>query len=290
MACITPYYVDNPKFGLTAKDYTKLPVPCGKCPPCIERRTNQWILRLKEEMKVIPNAYFVTLTYDTESVPITQNGFMTLEKTDLQKYFKRLRKMDKATIKYYAVGEYGSQRKRPHYHIILLGASPLYIVKAWFLDGKSLGKVHMGTVTSNSIAYTCKYIAKESLLTKKSRHARDDRQIEFSIMSKKLGLRYIEKRTSWHKDDLTRNYALIEGGIKVPLPRYYREKIYSEQERETQNIIAAALSDEKIKKQWEHYKTNNPTHTYEQFERAQEQALDQKLRVYNKNAERNRGY
>lgn len=284
MSCITPYYVKNPKFGLSADQHTQIPVPCGKCPQCIERRTNQWILRLNEEMKLLNKAYFVTLTYDSEHIPITKNGFMSLEKNDLQKYFKRLRKITSELIKYYAVGEYGSHRQRPHYHIILLGCSPQFITKAW-----TLGDVHVGTVTNASIAYCCKYLAKDSLLTKRTRHQRDDRQLERSFMSKKLGMNYIDKRTAWHHADINRNYAIIEGGIKVPLPRYYREKIYTEEQRELQNIEAAKLAELKKLEDWNDYKLQFPHHTFEQFERDIEQSIDQKLSKYNKNAERNRG-
>lgn len=284
MACDTPYYVDNPKFGLTAKDYTKIPVPCGKCPSCIERRTNQWILRLNEEMKILKEAFFVTLTYSSEHVPITKNGFMSLQKTDLQKYFKRLRKITPQLIKYYAVGEYGTHRHRPHYHVILLGCSPQFITKAW-----TIGDVHVGQVTNASIAYCCKYLAKENVLTKRSRHARDDRQLERSFMSKRIGLNYLEKRTAWHQADLNRNYAVIDGGIKVPLPRYYREKLYTQEQRDLQNIEAEKLSFEKLEKEWNAYQLLYPHHTFEQFEKDIEQSLDHKLKTYNKNASRNRG-
>jgi hypothetical protein len=192
--------------------------------------------------------------------------------------------MTDETIKYYAVGEYGSIRKRPHYHVILLGCSLQFIEKAWLY-----GEVHIGTVTTNSIAYCTKYLAKNELLTKKSRHARDDRELEKSFMSKKLGLNYIQKRFDWHQDDLNRNYAIIEGGIKVPLPRYYREILYNEEQRERQNKEAERLSNEKLEKDWNDYKLLYPSHTFEHFERDIYQSLDIKLKNYNNNAERNRG-
>lgn len=37
----------------------------------------------------------------------------------------------------------------------------------------------------------------------------------------------------WHKDDLdNRMYMVIEGGKKISMPRYYKDKIYTEEERE----------------------------------------------------------
>ena len=58
------------------------------------------------------SAQFITLTYDTSTVPITRNGYMSLDKRDLQLFFKRLRKSQgkdstgasMPPIKYYAVG------------------------------------------------------------------------------------------------------------------------------------------------------------------------------------------
>lgn len=282
MACITPYYVKNPQYGKLTLE-KMIPVPCGRCPECIERRTNQWILRLTEEMKTMNPALFLTLTYSTETVPITKNGFMTLDKTDLQKFFKRLRKHHPTTIKYYGVGEYGTNKKRPHYHVIILGTYPQFIQKSW-----NLGDIHIGTVSSSSIAYCCKYIAKDSLLTRKTKHGRDDRQIEFSLMSKKLGLNYIKKRSDWHHADINRNYAIVEDGIKIPLPRYYREKIYDEPTRLRQNMVAKALSHEQTTKQYVEYMLKYPDHTYDDFERSIEQSTEHKLKTYNKNASRNR--
>ena len=107
-------------------------------------------------------AYFVTLTYNTEKVPITRNGFMSLHKKDLQDYFKRLRKISSLKLKYYAVGEYGSKKMRPHYHLILFNAMPENIISAWRLNGLEIGTVHIGTVNEASIGYTLKYMCKES--------------------------------------------------------------------------------------------------------------------------------
>ena len=50
------------------------------------------------------SALFITLTYDTQFVPITENGYMTLKKSDLQKFFKRLRKLSNERLKYNSIG------------------------------------------------------------------------------------------------------------------------------------------------------------------------------------------
>lgn len=154
---------------------------------------------------------------------------MALSKVDLQLFFKRLRKAHGAshqTIKYYAAGEYGGKTSRPHYHIILFNAQLELIQNAW-----NKGQVHYGTLTEASVGYTLKYIHKKAF---KKKHANDDRQPEFALMSKRLGDNYLTKAAiQWHQNDyLNRMYLVIEDGKKVAMPRYYKEKIYGDDQRE----------------------------------------------------------
>ena len=73
-------------------ELTYLKVPCGKCIECRKARVNQWFVRLSQELKRSTTAYFVTLTYDEEYLPYTDNLNDTLNYNDLVKFFKRLRK------------------------------------------------------------------------------------------------------------------------------------------------------------------------------------------------------
>lgn len=228
MNCDSPIYLKQGKGSL---EYT--PFPCGKCPPCKTRRVNQWVFRCMEETRVADTAFFVTLTYDTRFLPITANGFATLSKHDLQKYWKRLRKLcPESKIRYYAAGEYGSKNKRPHYHAIVFNVPDKEMLhSAW-----GMGSVVVGTVQSESVAYTMKYIDKAGSVPA---HRRDDRLKEFSVMSKGLGSCYLDRRgvVDYHRSDVTRNYVTKMSGHKVPMPRYYRNKIFTEDERK-QNVPA----------------------------------------------------
>lgn len=178
---------------------------------------------------------------------------MTLCKRDLQLFFKRLRKhTDKrirkhlskklgipqykikthATIKYYAVGEYGTQFGRPHYHAVIFGAEQEDIVKAWInpQTKKQIGYIDFGYDTSPAaVGYCLKYMSKES---KVPVHRNDDRKPEFAIMSKGLGKNYItENMVKYHKDDLdNRMYIPLPDGKKIAMPRYFKNKIYTPEE------------------------------------------------------------
>jgi len=230
------------------------PVPCGKCPPCKKRRVSEWCFRITwEEENKATSSHFITLTYDTTHVPLTSNGFLTLRKKDLQDFFKRLRKNTGIKgIKYYACGEYGTKTNRPHYHAIVFNCpDPEEYAKAWTLNGAQIGGVDIGTVTSDSVAYCLKYIDKDSYREKRYRHSRDDREKEFPLMSQGLGKGYIENSSvrAYHKRDLSKNYVTNRSGYRVAMPRYYRTKLFTEQELDAQRAIINVALEQNLKKE-----------------------------------------
>ncbi|AXH71921.1 MAG: replication initiator protein [Microviridae sp.] len=211
-------------------------VPCGRCPECKGRRVSSWSFRLMQEAKIAESAHFITLTYDTKNTSVA-SGRLTLVKSDVQKFVKRLRKahgLVHRTIKYYAVGEYGSRTYRPHYHIILFNARVELVQTAW-----DLGQVHYGTVEGASIGYCLKYITKPKRVPQ---YKGDTRIPEFALMSKGLGLNYLtDQMVQYHGEDLlNRMYCTIEDGKKISMPRYYKDKLYFPEERKA---IAQAYQD-----------------------------------------------
>lgn len=213
-------------------------VPCGRCPECKDRRSNAWIFRLQAQEKHHAISVFATLTYSNESMNevgsgrITSKGFQTLVKQDFQLFMKRLRKnTQRNDIKYYAAGEYGTDSNRPHFHAIIYDATPEEIDKAW-----GLGHVVCGTVTGSSIAYTTKYICKDKRIPL---FVGDDRTPEFSLMSQGLGKAYLTPQMQrWHIANEA-NYVVREGGYKQPIPRYLRDKIFSEEQKNELNVQSA---------------------------------------------------
>lgn len=237
--CMTPFFVKN-----NAKD--EVPVPCGKCPNCAARRASAWSFRLYQEAQVSESAHFITLTYDTKHVPITRNGFMGLEPEHLTKFFKLLRFNQsgsaKSPIKYYAVGEYGSDTFRPHYHLCLFNARLDLILGAW---GK--GHVDYGgeQLTPAHVGYTLKYISKPKRIPM---HKNDDRIPEFSRMSKGLGASYINNpdNVEWHWRDPANNlYCTTHDGKKIAMPRYYKQKLFTPEEMEVIGQQSRALMAER---------------------------------------------
>ena len=102
--CLSPVkikYSDNYKNyrGTLIHPYNEGQIlPCGKCYECKEFKIEEWQIRWKEHLKTVNPDYsqFITLTYSDDNLPqmITPDGELisSLDYTDVQKFFKRIRK------------------------------------------------------------------------------------------------------------------------------------------------------------------------------------------------------
>lgn len=127
MVCFTPFF--------TTSDNGKLVgFPCGKCPVCLQKRANEWSLRISLESREYEHLAFVTLTYSPEKLYSFE-----LIPSHLSSFVKRLRTYAErlgfdGKIRFYGVGEYGEKKGRPHFHVILFGLPPRFwqaIRDAW---------------------------------------------------------------------------------------------------------------------------------------------------------------
>lgn len=195
--CDTPYIkrLTEPAFSIDGF-IDVMEVPCGRCRPCRLRMSYEWIFRCQQELKTATSAYFITLTYDDEHLPFTANGYPTLDKEEVKKYWKRVKKRhnskkelrgspneilhkleygnEKKKIKYICVGEYGGVTRRPHYHAIVFNANKQDLTEAWSeYKGNNernvaifepLGHVFIpseeGQVNGASIMYVLNYLSK----------------------------------------------------------------------------------------------------------------------------------
>lgn len=242
-------------------------VPCGKCPPCLKRKSASWSFRIYQEMKVSYSAFFVTLTY--AEAPLSRMGKPTLSKKHFQDFMKRLRKNARQrtvhSLKYYACGEYGTTTQRPHYHLIIFNL-PIEFQHPYEMVLKSWGHGHIAVDPCNmaTIHYTTKYLQKgtwkpdEYVDEDTGEIYTDDRYREFSLMSKKMGLTYLTtEMTRYHKDQLI-GCITQKGGYKTAMPRYFKEKIFTKDER---GIIAER--DKLIAEQLHHERFRSPIHEIE---------------------------
>lgn len=241
MSCITPFYV---KVKIPRPGQMRFQaVPCGRCTQCVRRKAAQWVVRLLEEDKVATSAHFITLTYNDDHLPYAGDGYPSLWKPDFQKFIKLLRKYSRyekvslgldtegveqferrSVLRYYAVGEYGSETFRPHYHVILFNLDdPLLLYKHWFR-----GDIDVGTVSDASLAYVTGYVQKPRTVPA---FDSDPREKEFTFISNGIGRSYLSSdNRSYHLAGDDRFYCVLPGGYKVAMPRYYREPLFSDPE------------------------------------------------------------
>lgn len=229
MSCLTPFLKRDKLTG----DY--FPLDCGRCALCTRKRSQMWGFRLQQEERVSTSSWFVTLTYRTGDLEVTPSGRLTVRKSELQNFMKRLRRSHEVkvngkwvlppgqkTLKYYAVGEYGGKFKRPHYHLILFNALEDKVCASW-----DKGRVHFDPVNPASIGYVTGYVQKAFI----RRLNNDDREPEFSLMSKGLGISFLSPQMiNWFRASDDRFYLPYEGR-KLPMPRYYRNKVWDEKEQ-----------------------------------------------------------
>lgn len=215
--CISSVTINDKRAGSSGG---KMMVPCGRCHECRAARSASWSFRILEEYKNHTEGHFVTFTIDNEHLAYGDDIYPTLVKSDVQKYFKRLRFNSGKKIKYYACGEYGSRSKRPHYHAIIFGVDVDSIRDNW-----KAGHVQFGTVSHASIRYVTNY------LCKRRGSQPSGTAPEFSLMSLGIGKSYLTpEMIRWHKSNMA-NYVVLKDGIKQLLPRYFRDKIFTEGEK-----------------------------------------------------------
>ena len=129
-------------------------VPCGSCVTCRRTQSTFWSHRIQSDISYLDKSgigsSFVTLTIESDTTPV-------LRKSDLQKFFKRLRKScPDYPFKYLAIGDYGENTFRPHYHALLIGFPPelsAFVRKNW-----SLGFVDVDAVCTGNVNYVVRYM------------------------------------------------------------------------------------------------------------------------------------
>lgn len=242
--CLYPKIIKNRKYlankknkGIVpqAKDKRVLyvPVACGKCMECRKQKARQWQVRLSEEIRHNGSGKFVTLTFSNESLEelgSTINGLSGYELDNeiatkaVRRYFERWRKKYKKSCKHWLVTELGTTRtERIHLHGIMWTDEVEDIKKIW-----KYGNVWIGDyVSEKTINYIVKYISKGDKVHKEYKSK--------ILTSAGIGKGYINrfdgKSHVYNKGD-TKEFYRTRTGVKLNLPIYYRNNLFTEEERE----------------------------------------------------------
>jgi len=213
MQCHNPYI---------PKGHSDVPAPCRDCIACRVNRKRLWQHRLILELKAHEKACFITLTYDEENLPLSGS----VSKREVQLFNKNLRdKFPPRSLRYYAVGEYGDQSWRPHYHIAYFGLTcetlgncnnikktiiereqkryhTDQVEPEWYIDkvcdtcqkiekSWNRGFIDVSPLNATTAAYICGYTVKKMTKDTDPRLARDHNVYlapEFSLQSQNIGL------------------------------------------------------------------------------------------------------
>jgi len=243
-----------------------VPVGCGKCMECKKQKKRQWQVRLQEEIRHDKRGQFVTLSFNDEELAKLETDYdeqeiitgirktITLSngkqrnyynkqkvktknklqgyeldnavvKKAVRRFLERWRKENKKSVKHWLVTELGQKKtERIHVHgILFTDKTTEEIEKIW-----KYGKVWIGEYTNEkTINYIVKYVSKTD-----KQHPNYN---SITLCSPGIGSNYINRMDSnnnKYKGDKTNETYKTRQGIKLNLPIYYRNKIYTEEERE----------------------------------------------------------
>lgn len=201
----------------------------------MKQKKREWQVRLLEDIKANKNGKFITLTFSKQSLQqlqhliiqtnndyINNNNIATLA---IRRFMERWRKKYEVSLRHWLVTELGqTNTERIHLHgILFTNETKETIDEIW-----QYGMTWAGTyVNEKTINYITKYINKQDLTHKN--------YIPKILCSPGIGSNYLNTYNSSlnkFKDYDTKEFYRTTTGHKIALPKYYRNKIYSEDEKE----------------------------------------------------------
>lgn len=219
---------------MTDKRVSMIPVGCGKCMECRKQKANEWIVRLGEEIRERKNGKFVTLTFTNEVLQKVSKEVIGLDGYELDneiakicvnRFRERWRKKYKKKPRMWLITELGTtSTERIHLHgIIWTDQSKEEIEERWSYGHTWCGK----WVNGDTIGYIVKYLSKGDIKHKEYKPK--------MFYSNGLGKGYTKRADAENnkfKGEETKTYYRDRQGFKRALPNYWRNKIYSDEERE----------------------------------------------------------
>ena len=241
--CLYPKLIVNRKYSGTKKNGGKpptltdervrfVPVGCGQCLECRKQKAQQWCVRLHEELKVTKYAYFITLTMSPEGLKSITDKYNIIEVNAVfgkavRLFLERIRKDYKKSVKHWIITELGqTESERIHGHGILFMEHAInneWLEKYWKYGNCDTGQY----CNSRSIFYITKYMTKID-----TKHKNYVPQIFCSAGLGKKYLSNFQKQKHQFNGTDTIEYYTLPNGQRVNLPIYYRNKLFSEEERE----------------------------------------------------------
>lgn len=253
--CLYPRLIKNPKYKRTKKNggiippvtdqrVQYVPVGCNTCLECRKQNMRNWQIRLTEDIKEHKNGKFVTLTFNTKSLvkllddnPHIQElkGYdadNAIATRAMRLFLERWRKKYKKSLRHFFVTELGhGQTEHIHLHGIVWCDDISELEKIWSYGfvwcGDMINEKLQNYVNARTIGYIVKYINKMDAMHLNYK--------PIILTSAGIGRIYATSgriRMNRYLGKKTSEYYRTETGHKLALPIYYRNKIYSDRERE----------------------------------------------------------
>ena len=248
--CLYPKLIKNRKYLSNKKNggnippvsdmrVLMVPVGCQKCIECKKQKARNWQVRLQEEIRHNTKGKFVTLTFSNESIKELAEEIKGIQGYDLdneiatlatRRFLERWRKKFKKSVRHWLVTELGGNgTENIHLHgIIWTEENAKTINKIWKYGFTWVGdKNNGGYVNEKTINYIVKYVNKT-----------DEKHKEYNskiLTSAGIGRNYTARtdaEKNKFKGEETKETYTTKQGIKLPLPIYYRNQIYTEEEKE----------------------------------------------------------
>lgn len=246
--CLYPKLIENPKYKANKKNKGNIPnckdervklvpIGCGNCMECLKKKAREWKVRLNEEIKNSKNGIFITFTFSDESIKelgkdCKLDGYERdnfIAKKGVRRFLERWRKKYKKSVKHWLITELGHNgTENVHLHgIIWTNESENTIAELWKYGYIWTNLRKGGFVNEKTINYITKYCTK-----------RDEKHPNYKakiLTSQGIGKKYIgsyNSKKNKFDDKNTIEYYQTNKGNKLALPIYYRNKIYTDEERE----------------------------------------------------------
>lgn len=282
--CINKKLIVNRKYTATKKNGGIIPplndprqanvwIPCQQCYVCRKRKAREWRMRITEDIKVNKNAKIVTLTFNTESLKELAKECKGLKGYELDnqicrqavKWFReRWRKKYGRSIRHWLITELG-HGKTEHVHMHgIVWQDDRYtledtlvneVEKIWKYGYVGKGKLDYKTgklinyVNARTANYFTKYVNKI-----------DEKHKEYKqiiLTSAGIGKSFLESKKAednkYRGKDTIQTYKIDNGGV-LPMPEYFRRKLYTDEERE--KMTSEMLDKEMVYIEGREYKLN----------------------------------
>ena len=237
--CLYPRLIKNPKYKngnvyIPDERVIYVPIGCGDCIECQKKKSNNWKIRLSEEIKNKElKGYFVTLTFSTdelknidEKIDIKISGYnrdnaIATKATRL--FLERWRKKYKTSLRHWFITELGhGSTEHIHIHGLIWTNEDFENVRNIWSYGFVYPRPHQvkkNYVNMLTINYIIKYVTKKDIQHKNYR----------SVILTSPGIGSNAKLSEY---EINNDIYKSRTGHEMALPIYYRNKIYTESERE----------------------------------------------------------